>query len=109
MGSKERRLSPRKECAVPLRFRLANVGMNGESVNLSERGIYFKSQCNINVGEPLQMYFTVPQEFTGRSAGRVRCNARVVRVEAQAAPWLVGVGAVVERFERMPPARDWGS
>jgi hypothetical protein len=127
MGNKERRIAPRKECTVPLRFRVAKgvdssareAGasartpfgtIEGESVNLSERGIYFRSRQRVNVGEPLEMYFTIPRELTGRGAEQVRCSARVVRVEPQAdRQGLVGVGAAVERFEPMSSARDWGN
>ncbi len=127
MGNKERRIAPRKECTVPLRFRVAKGAdsfgreagaagrtpfgtIEGESVNLSERGIYFRSRQRVNVGEPLEMYFTIPRELTGRGAEQVRCSARVVHVELQAdRQGLVGVGAAVERFEPMSSARDWGN
>jgi len=129
MGGKERRISPRRECAVPLRFRVTKAAdhlagditvtpsgrtsfgtIEGESVNLSERGIYFRSRQRVSVGEPLEMYFTIPRELTGRGAERVRCSARVVHVEPQAdTQGLVGVGAAVERFEPMSSARDWGN
>jgi hypothetical protein len=83
--------------------------IEGESVNLSERGIYFRSRQRVCVGEPLEMYFTIPRELTGRGAERVRCSARVVHVEPSAdTQGLLGVGAAVERFESMP-ARDWGN
>ena len=129
MGSRERRISPRKECIVPLRFRVTIAAdqvarrvtgsppartafgiIEGESVNLSERGIYFRSRQRVCVGEPLEMYFTIPRELTGRSAEQVRCSDRVVHVEPQAdRQGLVGVGAAVERFEPMSSARDWGN
>ena len=127
MGNTERRIAPRKECTVPLRFRVTKDAdpsaretgasartpfgtIEGESVNLSERGIYFRSRHRVNVGEPLEMYFTIPRELTGRSAEQVRCSARVVHVEPQAdRQGLVGVGAAVERFEPMSSARDWGN
>ncbi len=129
MGSRERRISPRKDCIVPLRFRVTKAAdqasqrarsgfsaktllgtLEGESVNLSERGIYFRSSHSLSVGEPLEMYFTIPRELTGRGAEQVRCSARVVHVEPQAdKQGLVGVGAAVERFEPMSGARDWGN
>ena len=93
MGNKERRIAPRKECTVPLRFRVARLTdplaregarssfartstgiIEGESVNLSERGIYFKSPHRVSVGESLEMYFTIPRELTGRSAEQVRLH-----------------------------------
>jgi hypothetical protein len=128
VGNKERRIAPRKECTVPLRFRVAKSvdslaretagasartpfgTIEGESVNLLERGIYFRSRQRVDVGEPLEMYFTIPRELTGRGAEHVRCSARVVHVEPQAdRQGLVGVGAAVERFEPMSSARDWGN
>jgi hypothetical protein len=120
MLSRERRISPRKHCVVELRFRVvagkhqpaqesAYFGtVEGESVNLSERGIYFRSQKKMTVGQPLEMYFTIPRELTGRTSERVRCSARVVHVESRAdTRGMVGVGAAVERFEPMSATRDW--
>lgn len=129
MLSGERRISPRKHCVLALRFRVvvskhqsaqesAGIGaarastyfgtVEGESVNLSERGIYFRSQKKMTVGQPLEMYFTIPRELTGRTSERVRCSARVVHVESRAdTRGMVGVGAAVERFEPMSATRDW--
>ena len=121
MDGRERRVSPRKECAVPLRFRImgTNFGkehqseaeqlsrrsslmgtFDGHSVNLSERGIYFTSTQRMDIGEPLEMFFTIPRELTGRDSERVRCSARVVHVEERIErQGLLGFGAAVDRFE----------
>jgi hypothetical protein len=133
MSSKERRTSPRKECAVPLRFRILAKRMNhhpgqvtvtyetrgakasgyfgaseGEAVNLSERGIYFRSREEVSVGEPIEMYFTLPRELTGRSPEQVRCSARVVHVASGVDHLgMRGVGASIERFEPLVAARNW--
>jgi len=139
MSSKERRVSPRKDCVMPLRFRItakieerkqwpehANIvgdasglvqkissyfgTLEGEAVNLSERGIYFRSRERVHVGEPLEMYFTIPRELTGRLAEHVRCTARVVHVDSGAdQQGMLGVGAAVERFEPVSAAHDWGN
>jgi hypothetical protein len=135
MSSKERRTSPRKVCAVPLRFRILAKGMKhhaenvtatyetpgaktsgyfgtieGEAVNLSERGIYFRSRGEVRVGEPIEMYFTLPRELTGRSPEQVRCSARVVHVESGVDQLgMRGAGACVERFEPLVSARNWGN
>jgi hypothetical protein len=125
---------PRKECALSLRFRIRDdclddqsnepharstgiagaSGSNGMSegvaLNLSERGIHFKSRERLTVGQPLEVYFTLPQELTGRKTEDVRCNARVVRVEARPdQSGLTKVGAAVERFETLAEPRSWGS
>jgi hypothetical protein len=128
MSGNERRDSPRKDCAVPLRFRVvsqvttpvdevegakrqvvASRGiLEGESVNLSERGIYFRSRERVSVGAPLEIYFRLPRELTGRSSEEVRCSARVVHVDhPQNGEGLLGIGALVDRFEPLAMIRDW--
>ena len=80
----------------------------GETVNLSERGIYFKTEHKVRIGQVLELYFTLPRELTGRSPEPVRCSARVVHVEQHADErgWT-GVGASVERFEPLQRFRTW--
>jgi len=122
-------------CAVPLRYRLVSNGHNaqaaeiaesqpagtpkgsayaatleGEVLNLSERGVYFTSREKVNVGEPLELYFTLPRELTGRSPEQVRCSARVVHVdEPTDSRGMRGIGATVERFEPVVAPRNWGN
>ena len=103
--------APRKSYAIPVRFNViteqhAMVGVasvatapahanakilttiplpqQGEIVNLSERGIGFKTRQNLSVGESVEIFFTLPTALTGRAPEDVRCNARVVRVEKNA-------------------------
>jgi len=133
--SRERRVSPRKDCAVPLRFRITSNGnrptgsdvaaagdkrakkpavamgvLDGETVNLSERGIYFKSRQPLRVGDPLEIFLTLPRELTGRDSEQVRCSARVVHVdEGTDQRGRIGIGASVERFETLVATRNWGN
>lgn len=125
MSGKERRVSPRKECAVPLRFRILtndkpntprrvakpsayHDSLEGEAINLSERGVCFRSPEKVSVGEPLEMFFTLPRELTGRSPEPVRCSARVVHVAPQAdQQGKIGVGVIVECFEPVANLRNW--
>ena len=80
------------------------------SLNLSERGVYFTSRETLQVGEPLEMFFTLPRELTGRGPEQVRCTARVVHVESQADHLGVrGIGATVDRFEPVVAARNWAN
>jgi PilZ domain-containing protein len=80
----------------------------GEMVNLSERGIYFKTAQKVKIGQAMELYFTLPRELTGRCPEPVRCSARVVHVEQQSDErgWT-GVGACVERFEPLQRFRNW--
>jgi|SRR5579863_1533897 len=135
MSASERRGSPRKECVVPLRFRvvtndhqsqldglradyeniaskttIAQATLEGEVQNLSERGMYFTSREKLSVGAPLEMYLTLPRELTGRTPEQVRCSARVVHVEESTdLRGARGIGAVVNRFEAMGASRDWSN
>jgi hypothetical protein len=135
MSGKERRTAPRKDCAVPLRFRVLADGrfaaaeeavdefegppvqafrnlatIPGETVNLSERGMYFRSRHPVSVGEPLEMYLTLPRELTGRSPEEVRCKARVVHVENHSdQQGFTGVGASIERFEPVASVNKWAN
>jgi PilZ domain len=137
MSDNERRISPRKECFIPIRFRVLSNGSqrsaqnqnqmegpvrvatklhakpgicDGETVNLSERGICFRSRENLVVGEPLEMFLTLPRELTGRRSEEVRCSARVVYVDPQAdLLGRRGVGACVDHFEPVVTARSWAN
>lgn len=134
MSSNERRIVPRKAYAIPVRFNVitqefatvgprAKVGMprgaakfletiplpqQGETVNLSEHGIRFKTRHSLSVGESVEIFFTLPTELTGRAMEDVKCNARVVHVDR--APDMTGhieVGAAIECFERTSVSRNW--
>lgn len=151
MLGKERRVSPRRDCIIPIRFRIlpnvnvdlhadvhANVhvsthataggtivasqddlprlnarhlGMlDGEAVNLSERGIGFKSREKLGVGDEIDVHLTIPRSLSGRSTEKVCCKARVVHVDRQLdVRGLRSFGAVVDRFEAVALAHGWVS
>ncbi len=121
--SKERRIAPRKVYRVPVRFRvrtdvfapapprkgtarderaaatLAPDVLEGETVNISQLGIYFKSSGQVAFGEELEMTFRLPGELTGRNPVDIRCNARVVHVNASIdGRGTSGIGAAIGRF-----------
>jgi hypothetical protein len=137
MSSDERRIAPRKVFSIPIRFharaseaisvaasaasassskpssasatgptRVRDM-QEGETVNLSERGIYFKSAQKVRIGQSVEVYFTLPRELTGRSPEPVRCSARVVHVDQMDECGLTGVGAEVEGFEPLKRFRTW--
>lgn len=121
--SKEGRVAPRKFCTLPVRFRvrtdifapepqeradargerataaIARGILDGETVNISTVGIYFKSSDRIAFGEELEMSFSLPGELTGRTAEDVRCEARVVHVNASIdGKGATGIGVAIGRF-----------
>jgi PilZ domain len=135
MSKHERRIAPRKSYAIPVRFTVvseqnATVGVanaatvpahpnakllttipppqQGEIVNLSERGIAFKTRQNLSVGETMEIFFTLPTALTARAPEDVRCRARVVRVEKdREISGMLAIGAAIDRFERTALSRNW--
>jgi hypothetical protein len=123
--SKERRIAPRKVYTMPVRIRvrtevfapapIERVHARGErgaatlapdppdceTVNISELGIYFKSNEQVAFGEELEMSFRLPSELTGRGPEKVRCSARVVHVDASIdGKGTLGIGVAIGRFAR---------
>jgi hypothetical protein len=135
MSNQERRRSPRKECLIPVRFRIlgngnghaetavhltetargagthAHFGMaQGQAQNLSERGVYFVCREKLAAGEEVEMYFTLPAELTGPPAESVRCSALIVYAERlEKNPELTGAGVIVQSFEPLAKSRNWAN
>ena len=130
MAGNERRTSPRKICALPLRLRINGNGQSqhaetesedaspppaaapvmeftGKALNLSERGVYFTCREKLKIGQAIDLYFTLPTELTGRAPENVRCSARVVHVDEGTAATENGIGASVEQFEPVAAVRNW--
>jgi hypothetical protein len=137
MSSHERRTAPRKSYAIPVRFNVfteqyAMVGsagtatvpaqanakllssialpQHGEIVNLSERGIGFKTRQSLNIGENVEIFFTLPTALTARAPEDVRCSARVVRVEKdREIDGMMAIGAAIDRLVRTAVTRNWAN
>ena len=135
MSNTERRRSPRKECLVPVRFRIldggnsragssvrltdsgagpgthAHFGMaDGQAENLSERGVYVVSAEKLTTGEELELFLTLPSELTGRSAEGVRCYGRVIYAQPlERKPGFTGAGVLVRSFETVSRIRNWAN
>jgi PilZ domain len=135
MSNQERRRSPRKECLVPLRFRILENGdaqadtavrlthsgdvpsthghfgvAEGQAENVSEKGIYFVSREKVSAGQEVELFFTLPSDLTGRPPESVRCNARVVFVQhLEGNPALTGAGLSVCYFEASQRPRHYSN
>ena len=80
-----------------------------ESVNVSQRGIYFATDSVLHEGETVEVFFNMPEIVLGEPASEWRCTGHVVRVEAIAATGgKLGVGVQFDCYEvaRSKPA-DW--
>ncbi len=109
-----RRLSNRVNVCVPIRFRPINTPAgpveHAESLNVSERGVYFATTFPLKVGTPVELYMQMPRELTGRAPTEMRCKARVVHVESDASlNGKNGVGLYIEQFESVQGQDRWAS
>ena len=115
MSSSERRIDPRVNVAVPLRFRVLNnpgaTEQSAESENISQRGLFFSTLVPLKVGTPLEVSLRMPQALSGKPASDVKCVARVVHITPSVIPGgKSGIGLHIERYEVSASARDrWAS
>ncbi len=114
MATTERRLAPRVNLKIPLRFRpiLSPTipEQKAESVNISQRGAYFVTDFPLKVGTPVELFLRMPRELTGQDATEVRCAARVVHVQPNIfVGSKSGVGVHIERYEAVSAGERWTS
>src|SRR6266481_10203967 len=100
---RDRRLAGRYKMKTPLRVRLWKSAVPecaGESVNLSQRGIYFATDSVLRKGETVEVFFNMPEEIVGEPTSEWRCTGHVVRVEEIKAPGgKQGVGVQFDWYE----------
>lgn len=98
--TKERRSTRRLALSLPLALRAAG-GSKPEVAtatrDVSARGVYFLLDSGLQEGASFDFTLTLPPEVTLTESVRVRCRARVVRVESGANQ--VGVAAVIEHYD----------
>ena len=102
----DRRLTRRVPLSMPLRVRIwksAIPEQRAESVNISERGVYFATGSHFKEGEQLELYLRMPEEIVGRAQTDWRCVGRVVRVQAlDASSRALGVAVEFDRYQAVP-------
>src|SRR5579864_176590 len=91
---RDRRLATRHNLKTPLRVRIWKSDLpeeRTESVNLSERGVYFATRSPISKGETIQVLLKMPEVVTGVPTTEWRCTGHVVRTEPRETKLGVGV------------------
>lgn len=100
---KDRRLAGRYDVKTPLRVRIWKSRapeLEAESVNLSQRGIYFATDSTLREGEAVEIFFNMPEEIIGEPTSEWRCTGHVVRVERKEEPsGKLGVGVQFDCYE----------
>lgn len=99
----DRRLADRYKVKTPLRVRIWKSRapeVAAESVNLSQRGIYFATDSTLREGEAVEVFFNMPKEIIGEPTSEWRCTGHVVRVERKEEPnGKQGVGVQFDCYE----------
>ncbi len=95
----ERRATRRFSLRLPVTVKHPHDGeIAAHTRDVSSRGICFVVDLPITLGSDLEFTLTLPPEVTLTEAIRVRCRARVVRVE-DATGGATAVAAVIDRYE----------
>jgi Tfp pilus assembly protein PilZ len=109
--SKDRRFVKRHNIKTALRVRIWKSDVpekRAESVNLSQRGIFFATDSLYSPGEVVGILLKMPEEVTGEPTTEWRCTGPVVRIETIDSPkGRYGVGVQfycydVSRAEQPP-------
>ena len=109
----ERRTARRYDLSLPVQVRLPISpelsAHEGQTRDISTRGVYFVLGREIEIGTELDFTLTLPAEITRGSDVFVRVHGKVVRVDKRRddAHETIGVAAVIERYDiiRGEPAR----
>ena len=100
----ERRAARRFSMMLPLKVRFSAesgvVEKQGETRDVSFRGLYFLIEAIVEAGSPIEFVLTLPQQITLAGDVNIRCYARVLRVEPRNG--ARGVAARIERYEFLP-------
>jgi hypothetical protein len=101
----ERRMARRYDLSLPVNVRLPinrePRSHNGQTRDISTRGVYFTLQKDLAPGTEVDFTLTLPAEITRGTEVFVRAHGRVVRVDKRVEEdqEAVGVAAVIERYD----------
>lgn len=98
----DKRSAPRKNVRVPAKVHADGTGIDAETLNLSQSGIFLECATRVSEGSPVDIVMILPKEITGEAAKWVCCHATVQRVEDKNNGGRYGVAAAVTRMQAMP-------
>jgi len=110
----ERRLARRYDLSLPVNVRLPITREpgthDGQTRDISTRGVYFTIDQELGPGAELDITLTLPAEVTRGSEVFIRAMGKVVRVDKKPEQGAsrIGVAAVIERYEIIRTEEDAG-
>ena len=100
---RDKRICQRHDVKTDLRVRIWKSQIpeqRAESINLSERGIFFVTDATFQRGEAIELFLQMPKEITGEPATEWRCTGLVVHVQPVESPkGKLGVGVRFDCYE----------
>ncbi len=103
VATSNRRIARRLSFQAPLRVRIWKSAVpewRAESVDLSEKGIFFATDSLLRVGTQVEVRQKMPEEITGDPTTEWVCTGHVVRVEPVDSPaGRLGVGVQFDCYE----------
>lgn len=104
----DRRLSQRHDFRTDMRIRVrkSNAGeLWAESKNLSQRGVFFATELELNKGAALDLLVEMPEQITGVPTAQWLCTGHVVRVVPMDSKCARGVAVQFDFYEVSRPER----
>lgn len=101
----ERRIARRYELSLPVVVRSPIERQvdphNGQTRDISTRGVYFLIEEDMAPGSELDFTLTLPAEITRGTEVFIRAHGRVVRVERKSEDGTekLGIAAVIEKYD----------
>jgi hypothetical protein len=101
----ERRIARRYELSLPVVVRSPIERQveshNGQTRDISTRGVYFLIEEDMAPGTELDFTLTLPAEITRGTEVFIRAHGRVVRVERKSEDGTdkLGIAAVIEKYD----------
>jgi hypothetical protein len=104
----ERRGAQRFEFHLPISIRLADSDREepGFTQDLSARGAFFFTDCDIPEAADVELTLVMPSEITLAEKMRVRCRGKVLRVVRPAQGTRIGVAVLLKGYEFLPEVQD---
>jgi hypothetical protein len=100
---KQDRTTPRFDLNIPVRVRrldeCGSTEYTVETSNLSEGGMYFSSDIQLEMDTPVRAYLVMPEQIFGTPLVRWCCDGRVVRLDPSDPPGSrLGVGIAFHTY-----------
>ncbi len=83
--------------------------IDASTKDISAQGIYLVLSQEVEIGSRLELEVTLPLGISGGKPVRIRCQAKIARVEPADSEGKIGVGARIDHYEFLRDEPDVAS